>query len=160
MRIGTIAPDFQLPLHTGENFRLSAWKGRMNIVLVFYPKDFTSGCTKENCLFASHAKECESYDGLFVGINSDSIEVHQRFADEYRLPYALASDVNKNVCRAYDTLWPFGIAVKRITYIIDKEGIVRGKVHNELSMTRHWEYVLRVLRELRGEATSPLSAMS
>ncbi len=152
MRIGDIASDFELPLQTGEQFRLSSWKGKKNVVLVFYPKDFTSGCTKENCLFAAHVKEIEALDGLIVGINSDSLELHKRFAAEYHLPYALASDANKSVCRAYNTLWLLGLAVKRTTFVIDKHGVIRGKVRNELSMSRHWEYVLNVLRELSGKA--------
>ncbi len=154
MRVGDAAPDFELPTQRGDQFHLKDWNKKKNIVLVFYPKDFTSGCTNENCLFASHISEIEDLEGLVVGVNSDSLALHGKFADEYHLPYALASDPNKSVCRAYDAVWLFGLGIRRITYVIDKEGIIRGRIHNELSMNRHWEYVLRVLRELRERATN------
>lgn len=152
MRIGDIAPDFRLPLHTGEDFQLSRCRNKQNVVLFFYPRDFTSGCTKESCLFSSHSEDIEQLDARIIGISSDTLASHRDFAAKYRLAYPLASDVEKIVSRAYDALWPFGIAVRRVTYVIDREGVVRGKKHEELRIDRHWEYVLNVLRELKQTA--------
>jgi peroxiredoxin Q/BCP len=151
MRIGDEAPDFQLPLHTGEEFRLSHYRGKKNVVLYFYPKDFTWGCTKEGCLFSSNVREIENLGSIIVGISGDSTESHKKFVREFNITFPLASDERLAVCRNYRTLWLRGLAIRRITYIIDRHGIIRGKTHHELLIDRHWNYVLRKLRELSEE---------
>lgn len=148
MTIGDLAPDFQLPLHTGEEFRLSNYRGRKNVVLYFYPRDFTWGCTKEGCLFSSNIREIEQMGALIIGISADTIDSHRKFAEENNFVFPLASDEHMEVCRNYRTLWLRGLAIRRMTYIIDKQGIIRGKTHHELLIDRHWNYVLRVLNEL------------
>lgn len=150
MRVGDEAPDFQLPLHTGEVARLSQYRGKKNVVLYFYPKDFTSGCTKEGCLFSSHTEEINRLETVIIGISADTLESHKAFAREYKLAFALAADVKKTVCRIYGALWFGGIAIRRLTYIIDKKGIIRGKTRHEFRIERHWEYVRTVLTELNG----------
>jgi thioredoxin-dependent peroxiredoxin len=153
MGIGDEAPDFQLPLHTGEEFRLSHYRGRNNVVLYFYPRDFTWGCTKEGCLFSSNIREIQNLGGILIGISGDSSETHRRFVREYNLTFPLASDERLGVCRNYRTLWLRGVAIRRITYIIDKQGIIRGKTHHELLIDRHRDYVLRILRDLTEQET-------
>lgn len=153
MDIGDLAPDFELPLHTGEVFRLSRYRGQKNVVLYFYPRDFTWGCTKEGCIFSSDIKYIEQLEGIVVGISADSLESHKRFAEEYHLAFRLVSDVRMEVCRNYRTLWLRGLAIRRMTYIVDKQGIIRGKTHHELLIDRHWKYVHRVLREIGKDAT-------
>ncbi len=148
MRVGEMAPEFQLPLNTGDNFRLSQYRGTKNVVLYFYPRDFTAGCTKEGCLFTSHIREIERLGAVIIGISADSIESHRNFVLEYKLAFPLASDMQMSVCKDYDALWLFGIAIRRLTYVIDKEGFVRGRIHHELRINRHWDDVLRVLRKL------------
>ena len=146
--IGALAPDFELPLHTGDTFHLSSHRKKHHVILYFYPKDFTWGCTQEGCLFSEHLKTIQSLEGVVVGINSDSLELHRSFAEHYNLGFPLASDTHLEVCRNYRALWLRGFAIKRITYVIDKRGIIQGKAHHELLIDKHWEYVLRTLNEL------------
>jgi thioredoxin-dependent peroxiredoxin len=148
MRVGEVAPDFQLPLNTGEDFRLSLQRGSKNVVLYFYPRDFTWGCTREGCLFSSHIKEIERLEAIIIGISADRLESHRDFVREYNLAFALASDAGMTVSKQYGAQRLYGIAIRRLTYVIDKEGIIRGKTHHEVRINRHWDYVLGVLREL------------
>lgn len=148
MRVGEVAPDFQLPLNTGEDFRLSLQRGKKNVVLYFYPRDFTRGCTREGCLFSSHIKEIERLEAIIIGISADPVESHRDFVRKYNLAFALASDAGMTVSKQYGAQWLYGIAIRRLTYVIDKEGIIRGKTHHEVRINRHWDYVRGVLREL------------
>lgn len=148
LRIGTQAPDFELRLHNGLRFRLSDQSGIKNVVLYFYPKDFTWGCTKEGCIFAEHVKEIETQDAVLIGINAESLDRHRAFAQQHRFPFALASDPHLEVCRNYRALWLGGKAVRRVTYVIDRQRIIRGVAHHELLIDKHWQYVKRVLSQL------------
>lgn len=151
LRIGTYAPDFELKLHTGLRFNLSDQLGVKNVVLYFYPRDYTWGCTKEGCLFADHIREIESMDAVLLGVNGESVEQHRTFADEYRFPFPLASDPHLEVCRNYRALWLGSKAIRRVTYVIDKRRVIRGVAHHELLIDRHWSYVKRILGQIRDE---------
>ena len=151
LRIGTYAPDFELKLHTGLRFHLSDQEGSKNVVLYFYPRDFTWGCTKEGCLFADHIREIESMDAVLVGVNGESVEHHRSFAEQYRFPFALASDPQLEVCRNYRALWLNSKAIRRATYVIDKRRTIRGVAHHELLIDRHWSYVKRVLSQIHDD---------
>ncbi|MGB2867315.1 MAG: peroxiredoxin [Bacteroidota bacterium] len=153
LNIGDRAPDFELRLHTGVRFRLSDQRGERNVVLYFYPKDFTWGCTKEGCLFTEHIEKIHELDTEIIGVSGDSLEVHKKFAREYGLAFPLASDPKLEVCRNYRALWLRGVAIRRITYVIDKRSIIRGIAHHELLIDRHWKHVVRVLTELKEEET-------
>ena len=150
LKVGDTAPDFEIKLHTGVRFRLSDQRGQRNVVLYFYPKDFTWGCTKEGCLFASHIHEISRLNAIIIGINGDSLESHKRFANEYNFPFPLGSDDDLGISRTYRVLWLRGIAVRRVTYIIDVAQNIRGVAHHELLIDRHWNYVVRTLKELHG----------
>ena len=151
LRIGDKAPDFDLKLHTGHRFRLSDQYAERNVVLYFYPKNFTWGCTKEGCLFTKHIEEIRQLDAEIVGINDDSVEHHRSFVKQYDFAFPLASDPTKEVCRNYRALWLNGVAIRRVTYIIDKRGLVRGVAHYELLIRKHWDSIVRTLKELREE---------
>ena len=150
LQVGDEAPDIELSLHTGEVVALSKYRGIKNVVLYFYPKDFTSGCTKEGCIFSSNIEEINRLSAMIIGISADTIESHKAFARDYNLAFPLASDRQKIVCRAYGALWFGGIAIRRVTYVVDKNGIIRGKARHEVHIERHWQYVLKVLREIEG----------
>ena len=150
VNVGEVAPDFQLPLHTEEEFRLSACRGKKNVILYFYPSDAALGPKGEGP-FAKQLEAIEALDGYVVGINGDDLETHQSFARKFRLGFVLASDERLEVCRNYRAVWMRGLGIRKITYIIDKRGVVRAKMHHELLVDKHWESVLRILRELRDE---------
>ena len=151
LRIGTYAPDFELKLHTGMRFHLSDQRGLKNVVLYFYPRDYTWGCTKEGCMFADHIREIEAMGAVLIGVNGESLEQHRTFAEEYRFPFPLASDPRLEVCRNYRALWLGSKAVRRVTYVIDKQLMVRGVAHHELLIDRHWSYVKRILAQVGDE---------
>lgn len=147
LRAGSEAPDFSLPLHTGEMFRLSEYRGKKNVVLYFYPKDFTTGCTAQACSFSDHFSEIVSLDALILGVSPDSEESHRRFARTHDLRFPLASDGQRSVMRMYGAL-QFGIRRLRVTYVIDKYGIIRGVAHHEILIEKHWKSVITILREI------------
>ena len=97
LNVGSQAPDFSVPLHTGEIFRLSDYHGRKNVVLYFYPRDFTKGCTEQACTFSSHFLEIAALDAVIIGISSDTLESHRKFAAEYSLQFPLGADANRSV---------------------------------------------------------------
>ena len=126
---GMKAPDFTLPDKNGNPVTLSSFLGR-RVVLYFYPKDNTPGCTRQACAFAGSYAEFERRGITVIGISKDSAASHARFADKYNLPFILLSDPNRVVIEAYG-VWQekkmagkLGMGVVRTTFIIDENGII------------------------------------
>ena len=126
---GTQAPDFTLPDKDGTPVTLSSLRGR-KVVLYFYPKDNTPGCTRQACAFAANLTEFEKRGITVIGISKDSIASHQKFAEKYNLPFILLSDPDRIAIEAFG-VWQekkmagkVGMGVVRTTYIIDEEGII------------------------------------
>ncbi|MCI0705882.1 MAG: peroxiredoxin [Ignavibacteriae bacterium] len=145
--VGQEAPDFELPIHTGGTFRLSDYRGKTPAVVYFYPKDFTTNCTKEACSFRNGYNDIQQFGAQVLGISGDDIESHKKFARVHRLNFPLASDASLDVCRAYGVL-SFGFRIRRATFVIDKQGIARGKFVHEILIGRHLGDVLRLLQEM------------
>lgn len=129
LEAGIKAPEFILNDKDGNEIKRSDYMGK-KIVLYFYPKDDTPGCTKQACAFASSFEEFKKKDVVVIGVSKDSIKSHQKFADKYNLPFILASDPELAAIKAYD-VWQekklYGKAymgVARVTYIIDENGII------------------------------------
>jgi peroxiredoxin Q/BCP len=148
IQVGEQAPDFELSVHTGDRIRLSDFRGRSNVVLFFYPADFTIGCTSEACSFRDHFSQLQRSNALLVGISPDDLETHRRFAQAYGFQFLLASDPDLTVCKRYGAVWFGGRLVKRITVVIDRQGMVRGVVHHELLWRRHSTAVVQLLSSL------------
>lgn len=135
IEIGEKAPVFTLSDQNGEKVRLDDYKGRW-VVLYFYPKDNTPGCTTEACEFTSHLKLFEKLDATVLGVSSDSIASHQKFIEKYKLKFSLLSDPDKKVLEkygAYGIKKMYGKEVKgiiRSTFIIDPRGRIACKWHN------------------------------
>jgi peroxiredoxin Q/BCP len=147
LKVGSQAPDFSVPVQTGETFRLSEFRGKKNVVVYFYPKDFTKGCTAQACSFSDHFSEIASLDAMVIGISPDGEESHRKFAGTHSLRFPLGSDSQRTVLRLYEAL-QFGIRRLRVTYIIDKTGTIRGVAHHEILIEKHWKSVITVLREI------------
>jgi peroxiredoxin Q/BCP len=147
LKTGSVAPDFSVPLHTGEMFRLSEYRGRKHVVLYFYPKDFTTGCTEQACTFSDHSRESALLEAMIIGISADGNESHRKFAAAHKLQFPLGADENRAVSRMYDAL-RFGVWPLRVTYVIDKIGVIRNVIHYEIAIHRHWESVIDILREI------------
>ena len=130
--IGTPAPDFELPDQNGEPHRLSDYRGR-KVILYFYPKDNTAGCTRQACGFAELYPQFREKGAVVLGVSKDSVASHKKFEQSFGLPFTLLSDTEKTVIQAYDA-WKekknYGkttLGVVRTTYLIDENGvIVRG----------------------------------
>ena len=147
LNIGSQAPDFTVTLGSGERFTLSEQRGR-NIVLFFYPRAFTPGCTAEVGGF------CESYDDLsagnavVIGISTDSVDRVKRFGEAVGTPFDLGSDAAGEIRRLYDVERRFGLGTSRVTYVIDGDGVIRGAFHDEFRVASHVQYALRALESL------------
>lgn len=139
LEIGTKAPDFILPDQNGEEKSLSDYRGQ-KVVLYFYPKDMTSGCTKQACAFGELYPQFREKGAVVLGISKDSVASHKKFEEKYGLPFTLLSDAEKTVIQAYD-VWKekklygkVSMGVVRTTYLIDEDGVIVkafGKVKAE-----------------------------
>src|SRR5215475_10933250 len=101
MRVGDSAPDFELPTTGGKTVRLSDFRGKKTVVLYFYPKDETPGCTREACDFRDHHPEFEKHHVVVLGISTDGLESHRHFIDKHQLPFTLLSDEDASVSKMY-----------------------------------------------------------
>jgi peroxiredoxin Q/BCP len=151
VRVGDPAPDFTLPSATGEPVRLSDFRGRSEVVLFFYPKDNSLVCTAEACSFRDSYETFREAGAEVIGISGDSAESHQRFAGRNRLPFLLLSDADGSLRARYGVPKTLGLIPGRVTYLIDREGIVRHIFSSLFQPSRHVEEALRVLNEMRGK---------
>ena len=149
LKIGHKAPDFTLVSSSGKTLSLKDFAGK-KIVLYFYPKDNTSGCTKEACSFETNLKAIKKKSAVVVGISTDSVDSHVKFAEKYGLNFPLLSDAKKDVIKSYG-VWKeksmygrkyFGI--ERTTVVIDEQGIVRH-IFSKVKVDGHTEEVLAIL---------------
>lgn len=143
---GVPAPDFTLSSHEGKTVRLSDYKGKKNVILYFYPKDDTPGCTKEACTFRDDMELFKSADTEILGVSVDSVNSHQAFVKKFQLNFPLLADDKKEVAKLYGALNEKGMA-NRMTYLIDKSGVVRRIIPN-VKVDGHSEELQRALKAL------------
>ena len=153
MGIGSVAPDFTLRSQSGDRVSLKDFLGRRPVVLFFYPKDDTPGCTKQACAFRDDYGQFGALDAEVLGISSDSVESHRSFAENNDLPFALLSDEGGDVRRLYSVPNTLGLMPGRVTYVIDREGVVRHIFSSQLAVTRHVEEALRALTDIEQEVS-------
>lgn len=134
---GGTAPDFALPDPTGRVVRLSEFRGRKAVVLYFYPKDDTPGCTKESCTFRDQYQDFQDAGAEVIGVSSDSPDSHAKFASKHRLPFVLLSDRDGAVRRAYGVPATLGLLPGRVTYVIDRDGVVRHVFNSQFHAAQH-----------------------
>lgn len=148
LQLGDPAPDFSLPTGSGDTFHLAALRGRP-VVLYFYPKDDTPGCTAEACAFRDQYEDFTDLGAQVVGVSSDSENSHQKFAQKHRLPFPLLADAGGRVRRLYEVPRALlGLLPGRVTFVIDAAGRV-AYIFNSLSgATDHVSKTKEVLRRL------------
>lgn len=148
--VGDEAPDFELPNQKGETVRLAKFRGQKPVVLFFYPRDDSAGCTAEVCSFRDSYEDFSEAGAEVIGISSDSVESHEKFAGKYRLPFTLVSDRGGAVRSEYGVPSTMGkLLPGRVTYVIDVEGIVRHVFNSQVNVFGHVKSALKVLRDLQ-----------
>jgi peroxiredoxin Q/BCP len=148
LHVGDRAPDFTLPSGSGEPVRLSELFKRKSVVLYFYPKDETAGCTAEACAFRDDYDVFQEAGAEVVGISDDSVESHRSFAAHHRLPFLLLSDRGGAVRKQYGITKWLGLIGGRVTFVIDRQGIVRHMFDSQTQATRHVTEALATLKRL------------
>lgn len=149
--IGEKAPDFTLPSQMGDNVTLSEYFGKKNIVLYFYPQDESRGCTKEACKFRDSYDVFTDLNAEVLGVSSQSVESHKSFASHHGLPFILLSDPKNEVRNLYEVPATLGIIPGRVTFIIDKKGIVRHVFSSQFQPEKHIAEAVEVLKMLNEE---------
>jgi thioredoxin-dependent peroxiredoxin len=147
IKVGDHAPDFELEAAGGQKVRLSDFLGKKNVVLFFYPKDETAGCTVEACTFRDSYSAFTEAGAEVIGISADDRDSHLRFAGRHRLPMVLLSDSQGDVRAKYGVRATLGIP-GRVTFLIDRQGIVRHVTDSRLAFRRHVHESLAHLRAL------------
>ncbi len=144
------APDFSGVTDEGHRFKLADYAGKNHVVLYFYPKDFTAGCTREACSFRDDYMAITAEGSVLFGVSADSVESHKAFKEKYQLPFALIADPDRSLAKLYGvSRGLLGLSpTQRVTYLIDKGGIIRGVFHHELAITKHREDILEGLQKL------------
>jgi peroxiredoxin Q/BCP len=135
LEVGTRAPDFELPDQNGDIHTLKQYRGK-KVILYFYPKDNTPGCTKQACNFGELYPQFKEKDAVVIGVSKDSVASHKKFEEKYGLPFPLLADTERKVIQAYD-VWKektvFGktsLGIIRATYLIDEEGTIEKAFSN------------------------------
>ncbi len=148
IQTGDVAPDFTLSSQTGEPVSLQDFRGQKCVVLYFYPKDDTPGCTAESCSFRDSYEAFVEAGAQVIGISGDSVNSHQQFAAKYQLPFTLLSDAGNKVRKLYGVPATLGLLPGRVTYVIDKEGTVRHIFNSQLNFQGHIDESLKMLKSL------------
>lgn len=152
LKSNTKAPNFSLPDQDGKTHSLTDYKGKW-VLVYFYPKDDTPGCTKEACMIRDNLPMFENLDCVVLGISADSIKSHDKFVKKYRLPFLLLADEKKEIIKKYGAwqkkkfLGKEYMGIKRISYLIDPDGKI-AKVYPDVKPAEHAEQVLKDLKEL------------
>ncbi len=149
--IGSAAPDFEAKASDGRTLKLADLRGKKNVVLYFYPADFTLVCTRETCGFRDMYEDLASKDTEVVGVSFDDDATHERFRKEHGVPFPLVSDAGKEIARKYEATSVMSKLIgraARVTYVIDKSGKISGVFKAELSAKTHVEGVRELLASL------------
>jgi peroxiredoxin Q/BCP len=146
---GDVAPDFELLSQKGEKVRLSAFRGSKPVVLFFYPRANSAGCTAEVCAFRDSYEVFTDAGAEVIGISSDAVSAQEHFAGKHSLPFLLVSDEGGQVREAYGVPNSMGkLLPGRATYVIDKEGVVRHVFNSQMNINGHVKTAVKVIGEL------------
>jgi thioredoxin-dependent peroxiredoxin len=148
IKVGDKAPDFTLTSQKGTPVNLKDYIGKKNVVLYFYPKDDTPGCTAEACAFRDTYEVFTDAGAEVIGVSVDTSQSHQQFANKYQLPFTLLSDTENKVRQLYGVPATLFVLPGRVTYVIDKQGIVRHIFDSMLNFKAHVEEALKTLQAI------------
>jgi thioredoxin-dependent peroxiredoxin len=148
IKVGDKLPLFGAKDQNGNDFYIASVLHKKVLVIYFYPKDDTPGCTKQACFFRDQFEEFNDMGAEVIGISSDSVKSHKKFAADYRLPFTLLSDEDKSLRKLFGVPTNLlGLLPGRVTYVVDKEGIVR-LVFDSMNAESHFPKVVEAVKEL------------
>jgi peroxiredoxin Q/BCP len=146
IKIGSLIPHFTLPDQNGKMFDINSVLGKKNLVIYFYPKDDSPGCTAQACSFRDQFEVFKEVDAEVIGISGQSVESHKEFALKHRLTYTLLSDEGNKIRKQFGVPTSFfGLLPGRVTYVADKTGKVIYTFNSQLNVTKHVDEALRIL---------------
>lgn len=149
LNINDKCPLFEVALKDGSVFKINEFIGEKFLVIYFYPKDFTPGCSKEACSFRDNYEVFQSLNCEVIGISSDSDDSHEKFAERHQLPYVLLADKTKKIQKAFGVPKSlFGLLPGRVTYIIDKKGIIKGVYNSQIDPIGHITKAIELVTSL------------
>jgi peroxiredoxin Q/BCP len=152
LKVGSKAPDFVLQSDAGTETSLTDLLKDGPLVLYFYPADFTPGCTKEACDIRDIHSDLVAVGLRVAGISPQDIDSHARFRDKHQLPFVLLSDIDKTAIKMYDVDGPFGVGVRRATFLVGQDRLIKDAVNADVRIGRHKEFIQKaiILRETAG----------
>ena len=153
--MGDPAPDFTLLDQSGIPVHLAERLGKGPIVVYFYPKDNSTGCTAEACAFRDSYRDFRDAGAEVIGISSDSVESHRRFVEERHLPFLLLCDEHSRVRRLYKVPNTLGFIPGRVTFVLDQQGIIRHVFSSQVNATQHVKEALTIIQAQKQEEGSP-----
>ncbi len=149
LKIGDIAPDFELQDQSGNVVSLDQLTADGELILYFYPADFSPVCTAETCAFRDSYEGISNIGTQIIGVSPQSVASHLRFSNSYSVPFPLLSDPRKKAIKAYGVDGPLGFGVRRVTYLIDRSKVIRNRVVSDLFVGSHTDLLKQTLREHR-----------
>mgnify|MGYP003826585303 CR=1 FL=1 len=150
IKVGSTIPVFTLPDQNGNPFDINSLIGKKNMVIYFYPKDDSPGCTAQACSFRDQFEVFSEEDAVIIGISSQSVKSHKEFADKHRLTFTLLSDEGNKVRKQFGVPTNlFGLLPGRVTYVADKSGKVIYTFNSQLQAEKHVDEALRILKKLK-----------
>jgi len=152
LKVESSAPEFILPDENGDDVSLTDLLQNGPLILYFYPADFTPGCTKEACSIRDVHSDIEAVGLQVIGVSPQDGESHARFRKEHKLPFTLLSDTDKVAIKMYDVDGPFGVGVRRVTYLISHGKKIQAALQADVLVNRHKEFIQKaiMLREAAG----------
>jgi len=152
IEVGSKIPQFTLPDQHGNNFDISSVLGKKNLVIYFYPKDDSPGCTAEACYFQDQFEVFKQANAEVIGISGQSVESHKDFAEKYRLTYTLLSDEGNSIRKLFGVPSNvLGLLPGRVTYLVDKSGTVIYMFNSQSQATKHVDEALKILQQLESK---------
>ena len=148
MKPGDRAPDFSLPATGGRTVKLDEFRGKKTIVLYFYPKDETPGCTVEACTFRDDYEDFTAAGAEVIGVSDDSVDSHEKFAAHHRLPFILATDEGGKLREQMGVKKTLGMLKGRVTFVIDREGVIRDRFESNIRFKAHVSHALDLVKQL------------
>ena len=148
LAIGSKAPDFKLRLDTGEIFRLRDLYGKSNVVISFFPDGLSNTETQDIYIFLQHLQKAQTLGAFVVTISSKNVGEFRKLLAQYNFTLPIACDPTLEVCRNYHAFWLRGLGLRKISYVIDKNGFIRGRLNHHLLTDKSWSPIMRLLQEL------------